>query len=67
MHNENHHLSYWSDYESGRYKFSSYEIFLDQDVNYIDRKYATIMTLVKEIGAIEHGFMFIFGLIISKW
>lgn len=67
MHNEDQHRSIWNDYEKGLYKFASYEIFLDVNVNHIERRYDTILNLVSEVGSIKTGFMLIFGLVLASW
>ena len=67
LHNEDQHRSAWNDFENGRYKFSSYEIFLDHDINYIERRYDTLLNLVSEIGSVKTGLMLIFGLTLSSW
>ena len=59
--------SVWNNYTTGRYKYAGYEIFLDLDVYHIDLEYLTILDLVKEIGAIEHGLFFTFGLIMGGY
>jgi len=67
LHNEDQHRSAWKDYENGRYKFSSYEIFLDVNINHIERRYETVINLISEIGSIKTGLMLIFGLALSSW
>ena len=37
------------------------------NVYHIDLEYPTILDLVKEIGAMEHGLFFVFGLIMSDY
>ena len=67
MNNEVQHRSIWNDYEGGLYKFASYEIFLDNNMNSISRKYETMLTLIGETGSIHTGLMLIFGIILSRW
>ena len=45
LHNENQHRSNWNDIDN-LYKFSSYEIFLDVDINYISRRYDTVINFI---------------------
>ena len=67
LHNEDTHRSSWSDFEAHRYKFTSYEIFVDLNINQITRRYDTLLTLISEIGSIKTGLMLIFGLLLSSW
>ena len=67
MHTEDQHRSSWNDYDKGFYKFASYEIYLDVNVNYIERRHDTILHLVAEVGSIKTGLMLIFGLVLSRW
>ena len=67
LNSEAQHPSFWNDYEAGRFKFASYEIFLDADINHIDRQFATMLDVVKESGAIEHGFFFICSLFLTGY
>lgn len=67
QHNEDMHRSAWMDYETGRYKFTSYEIFVDLNINQIERSYDTLLNLISEIGSIKTGLMLIFGLLLSSW
>ena len=56
-----------NDIENNYYKFSSYEIYLNSNVNYIERRYDTILRVISEFGAIKTGLMVLFGLVLSKW
>ena len=67
QHNENMHRSSWSDYEGNFFKFTSYEIFVDLDINQIERRYDTILNLISEFGSIKTGLMLIFSLLLSSW
>ena len=67
LNNEDAHRSVWRDFDGGRYKFASYELFLDVNVNYITREYDTLLTLISYIGSIKTGLMLIFGICISSW
>ena len=67
LHNEDSHRSGWTDYEGGRFKFSSYELFVDVNVNEIERQYDTLLTLISEIGSIKVGLMLIFGILLQSW
>ena len=66
-HNEDQHRSIFNDFEGKNYRFASYKLFLDLNINHVSRKYETILFLVKEVGAITTGLMLTFKLILSRW
>ena len=53
------------DYEGGCYKFSSFNLFVDENIIHITRKYDTIMSIVKDIGSYKAGVVFVFTLLTS--
>ena len=53
------------DYEGGCFKFSSFNIFVDENIIHITRKYDTVMNIVKEIGSFKAGAIFVVSLLTS--
>ena len=50
------------EYDGGCFKFSSFDISVDENINHITRKYDTILSVVKDIGSIKVGAIFLLSL-----
>ena len=61
--------SIWRNYDDDpdMYRFSSYDIFLDQNILNIERRFFTLMDLIVEIGGLSRGLVIIAGLILLAW
>ena len=63
----NQQQSLCHDYDSGCFKFSSFDINIDENIIHITRKYDTIMSIVKEIGAIKVGAVFVLSIFTASY
>ena len=50
------------DYEGGCFKFSSFDINVDENIIHVSRNYDTIMSIVSQIGAIKVGAIFVLSI-----
>ena len=51
----------------GNYTFMSYNVYLDEDIRHIERRFDTFLTLVSDVGGISRGLTLIFGLVLLQW
>ena len=62
--------SHYNDYEKANedgYIFTSYNIYLDEDVRNIERRYDTLLMLISEVGGISKGLTIICTILLYQW
>ena len=53
--------------DKGGYIFTSYNIYLDEDVKNIERRFDTLLTLVGDVGGVFKGLTIICSIFLYQW